>query len=1200
MTISKQQEAVIAKIVSYNPATWFLACESEVLKIPEEDRAEFGKILLEAMDVYKSKVQNVIPILKRGPNLNPEVNIRAWAMMHARFLARLFIKHPTLCERLCVKLSNETYNPGWKCHVRKFRDVEKHKNEIEEQVEAACRESQLFFSTHSGYNFVTTNHSNYSHDFQSKVQIYPPFEAQSRQAAAQSLLALSQSGSLLATGSVDKHSYESTSSTQLPSHQVTPLNVNGGHDQTTTSNSKSHAGEKHPKHVKFALDLEKSAAAELKAISRMNVNSFNCTPQEKAQQLQLERNLQAQIASQDDDLYGVSDDERDRPTSTTKFSNKAATPNRSPGIEDHLENENSSPAESVDGDNDERFSLLEMIDAMEFVAEHPWICEHLLVDHVWDEYKLFHEYNTEALKVAEEEIEDLNSVAAKEATPSSQKGTEVSLSTTSVHRTRSTSQTFYSLSVPPSYLVSQPRFTLSVDKPGLNDEANANNTTAVEEEHAITAAAKAGFVNRNFQLQVATVYRALGVVPTATGPVPSNHLPITRVQSSESSAPANNAAPPRDKSYDRSTSDRNRSTRSSQSSTGRYKATNPIFNDDTIIVDTPSLVPAYVYSVPDHIAPPRRGRSSEELVPAYAAPKRRSQSTVGQASVDHGTDANPSTSSDRAKKSLAPTMNRAQMREQLQIVAVYQSLGRQNERSSGNFGNDGARVEINVEVEEVSTAADALTPERIRRGRDAELYNGPHDHRIPSFSLQANVAATFTPDRFLNMHGGVGAPSDFGFNPFVNQNMAFGPGIATHRRTVTPVGRDQGSFAADRTHNEQEMGFAGVKFSGPRNRSLDYQIPGMYGQSQPVAALDNPREDFWINRGNLGNFGPIDTGLNMDVNMDLNADPVPTPHLNGIHGSNNFADFRGNYNFNFNVENMPFSGPRRSSHQLGTFNPDANPSGIGGMKKPFGSVNQNIDGVNQTPVGFEVIDEFTFHNTPLARINAGFGVGDMNQAFDQSGGMDPVDVPEIPRQDNAGTRSHPGETVAPVTPHRTRASTRSQRRYDLSARGGNYFQFQDTESVEGEAGDDYVDEEDEEDNEEDDEEEMEEDGFEEESPSKRARHRKNSSRGSTKNSARSPAKGSAKSTPRKSRKTPVKKGPKVAFNPRPASAPSTLDRGPLRRYHQTTINLSPGALGPQFNLEVSGRQRRLPFTTVAQNRAEFKKEFEMDSEDPDL
>ena len=93
MAISKQQEAVIAKIVAYNPATWFLACESEIVKIAEEDRAEFGKILLEAMDVYKSKVQNAIPILKRRPNLNPEVNMRAWAMMHARFLARLFIKH---------------------------------------------------------------------------------------------------------------------------------------------------------------------------------------------------------------------------------------------------------------------------------------------------------------------------------------------------------------------------------------------------------------------------------------------------------------------------------------------------------------------------------------------------------------------------------------------------------------------------------------------------------------------------------------------------------------------------------------------------------------------------------------------------------------------------------------------------------------------------------------------------------------------------------------------------------------------------------------------------------------------------------------------------------------------------------------------------------------------------------------------------
>ncbi|KAF7926037.1 uncharacterized protein EAE97_010337 [Botrytis byssoidea] len=1187
MAISKQQEAVIAKIVYYNPATWFLACESEVLKIPEQDRAEFGKILLEAMDVYRSKVQNVIPILKRGPNLNPEVNMRAWAMMHARFLARLFVKHPTLCERLCVKLSNETYNPGWKCHVRKFRDIEKHKNEIEEQVEAACRESRLFFSTHSGYNFVITNHSNSSRDSESKVQSYPRFEVQSREAAAQSLLALSQSVQT-------RNNYECTSSSQLPPPQFAPLEVNGGNEQTTTSNSKSHTGERHPKHVRFALTLEKSAAAELEAISRMNKNSFYHTAQEKAQKLQLESNLQAEIASQDDDLYGVSDDERDRPTNTTKFSNKAATPNRSTKIEDHLENKNPSPAETVDGDIDERFSLREMIDAMEFVAEHPWICEHLLVDHVWDEYKLFHEYNTEALKVAEEEIEELNRAVAKEATPSSQKGSEVSLSTTSVHRTRSTSQTFCLSSVPLSRIVSPPLSILSVNQASSTDEANANNMTAAEEEQAINAAAKAGFVNRNFQLQVATVYRALGVVPTATGPVPSNHPPINRVQSSESSAPANNAAPPQNKSYDRSTSDHNCPTRQSQSSTGRYKTTNPVVNGDTIIVDTSSLAPAHVYSVPDHIAPPRRGRSSEELVPAYAAPKRRSQATVGQESVDHSTNTKPSTSSDRSKKSLAPTMNRAQMREQLQIAAVYQSLGRQNEEPSGNFGNDGARVEMNEEVGEVSDAAEAIIPGRLRRGRDADLYNKPHDRRMPYFALQENVAATFTPDRFLNMHRGAGAPGDFGFNPFANQNMDFGPVLATYRRTATSTGQEQRSFAAGRTQNEQEIGFERVEFSGPGNHSLNHRIPGMYGPSQPITALDNPREDFWINRGNFGDFEPTGMGLNMYFNMDLNADSVQNPHLNDIHGSNNFADFGGNYNLDFNVENMPFSSPKRSSSQFGTFNPNADSSAFGSMKQSFGTANEKIDGVNQTPVVFEGMDEFMFHNTPLARINAGFGFDDMNQTFDQSGGMDPVHVPESARQDNAGTRSQPEETLAPVTPHRTRASTRSQRRYDLSARGGNYFRFQDTGSVEGEAGDDYVDEEDEEDNEEDVDEEIEEneeeeDDFEEDSPSKRARHHKNSSRGSRRNSARSPAKGFAKGTPRNSRKTPVKKGPKVAFNPRPASAPSTLDRGPLRRYHQTTINLSPGALGPQFNLEITGRQRRLPFTTVAQDRAEFKR-----------
>ncbi|TGO16997.1 hypothetical protein BPAE_0456g00010 [Botrytis paeoniae] len=1145
MAISKQQEAVIAKIVSYNPATWFLACESEALKIPEGDRAEFGKILLEAMDVYKSKVQNVIPILRRGPNLNPEVNIRAWAMMHARSLARFFIKHPTLCERLCVKLSNETYNPGWRCHVKKFKDIEDHKNEIEEQVEAACREGQLFFSTHSGYNFVITNHSDSFRGYHSKPQNLPRFEAQSRKTAAASLLALAQSDQA-------RHNYESTSSSQTPASQVTTLQVNSSHDQTTTSNSKSYNGENQPKHVRFALALEKNAAAELEAISKINGNTFYRTPQEKAYQLQLERNLQAQIASQNDDLYGVSDDERDRPTSATKLnnekkiatsrnvrrigatklavipdsdiednndsearasenrqglgsrrslslskiqgntSNDAASPNRSLGIEDKIGNKTFSPAESVDGDNDEHFSLREMIDAMEFVAEHPWICEHLLVNHVWDEYKLFHEYNTEALKVAEEAIEDSNWAAAKEATPSSHKGTEVGSSITSLNRTRSTSQTSRSPSGPQFQPVSQS--TPSVCQADSIDEANANNMTAAEEEQAITAAAKAGFVNRNFQLQVATVYRALGVVPTAAGLVPSNNPPLNRVQSSESFAPTNNAPPLRERSSDRSASGHSQLKCRSRSSMGRYKATNPVVDDDTIIVDTSSRVPAHVHSVPDYIAPPRCGRSSEELVPAYAAPKCRSQSSIGQESAAHGTDVDHTTSSGRVKKSLAPAMNRAQIREQLQIAAVYQSLGRQNEMPSGNFGNDGARVEMEEEVQAFPSAIHTLTPGKIRRGRDAGLYEIPRDHRIPSFGLQANAPETFAQDRSLGMHGGVGAPSGFDSNPFVNRNMDFGPGLTTHCRAATSAS------------------------GGTRN--FNHQISGTYGISQPIAALDNSREDFWINRGNFGDFGPIGMGLNMDVNMDLDPDLFQAPNLNDIHGSgNHLADFRGNFNFDFSVENMQFPGPRRSSRNFGAFNPDASSSGFGGMKQPFGSVNQNIDGMDQAPVGFEGMDEFTFHNKSLAQINAGFGFGDMNQSFDQPDRMDPVDVSEIPRRGKADARSQPGEAFTPVTPNRTRASS---------------------------------------------------------------------------------SKGSSKGTPRRSRKTPVKKGPKVAFNPRPASVPSTLDRGPPRRYHQTKINISPGARGPQLNLGISRLQGRLPFTTVAQDRAGFKKEFEMNPEDPDL
>ncbi|ATZ48706.1 hypothetical protein BCIN_03g08900 [Botrytis cinerea B05.10] len=1175
MAISKQQEAVIAKIVAYNPATWFLACESEIVKIAEEDRAEFGKILLEAMDVYKSKVQNAIPILKRGPNLNPEVNMRAWAMMHARFLARLFIKHPTLCKRLCVKLSNEIYNPGWRFHVQKFKDIEKHKGEIEEQVEAACRENDAYYN------------------------------------------------------------YESTSSSHLPSPQIMPLQVHGGHDQTTTSNSQSSTRENQPKHVRIALALEKSAAAELEAISKMNGNSFYRTTQEKSHQLHLERNIQSQIALQN----GVSDDELDRLTSTKKLKKRkrtsdsrrisaaeaaiipvsdigdkqstsrnsdgeirvsdnrqevssrqdlslssmqgnalseAATTNLSLGIEYNFINNNSSPAESVDRDSDERFSLREMIDAMEFVAEHPWVCENLLVHHVWDEYKLFHEYNTEALKVAEEEIQELNRAAARKATSYRHKGTEVGSPNNSVHFTRSTNQTSHLTSLPPARLVSSSQSTPSEANP--TDEANENDMTAAEGEQAIAGAAQAGFGNRNFQLQVATVYRALGVVPTATGPVPSNHARFYHDQSSESFAPNNNAPLRRARSSDRSSHENNGPKRRRQSS----KMAHPVVDEDTIVVDTSSLVAAHVHSVPDYIAPSRRGRSSEDFIPAYAPPRRRSQATIGQASVAHGTGANPATNSDRANISLAPAATRAQMREQLQVAAVCQSLGRQNEMLSEDLGNDGARVEMEG-VEGAPSEIHALTSGMIHRGRDDSMYKIHHDCRIPSFGLQANVSETFAQDQFLNLHGGAGAPSDFCFNYIANQNMDSGIGLAPHHRVATAAGQYQEGFFDNQTRREQEMGFLGVGFPGPGTLSFNHQIPGIHGLSQPIAALDNPQENFWMHRSNFTDFGPFSMGLGMEDNMDLelNMDPsaniLPAPNLNDIRGpENNLADSRGNFNFDFGTDNMPFQGPRQPSHHLGAFNPDAGSAGFSDMKQSFGSINQNPGGINQAPVGFEGMNDFMSQSTPPAQFNGQFEFGNMNQSFHQPGRMDPVNVLEPPRRDRAGARSQPGEAVAPETPHRTRAGTRSQRHSGLSARVGNHFRFQDTESVDGDGDGDFVDGEDEEQDEEDGEEEVvededDEDDFEEESPSKRARHRKDSSRGSVRNSAKAPAKGSAKGTPRKSRKSPVKKGPKVAFNPRPASAPSTLDRGPARRYHQTTINISPGAFGHQLNLEIPER-----------------------------
>jgi hypothetical protein len=59
------------------------------------------------------------------------------------------------------------------------------------------------------------------------------------------------------------------------------------------------------------------------------------------------------------------------------------------------------------GEEMEHFSLRETIEAMEYIADHPWICNYALVHHFWDEYKVFQGYKEQAKAVEEEEKREL-------------------------------------------------------------------------------------------------------------------------------------------------------------------------------------------------------------------------------------------------------------------------------------------------------------------------------------------------------------------------------------------------------------------------------------------------------------------------------------------------------------------------------------------------------------------------------------------------------------------------------------------------------------------------------------------------------------------------------------------------------------------------------------------------------------------------
>ncbi|KAA8573232.1 hypothetical protein EYC84_003729 [Monilinia fructicola] len=134
MVLSKKQESIIIDILGFAPETWIPAIALQVDKIPAENRVEFGERLLNRISSYQVKVQHTASILRRGPNLDPKENHRAFSLMHASYLSHLFIAHPTLCERLCDNLIKQTHNHGWKYKVDQWREIETNKLQIKDQL----------------------------------------------------------------------------------------------------------------------------------------------------------------------------------------------------------------------------------------------------------------------------------------------------------------------------------------------------------------------------------------------------------------------------------------------------------------------------------------------------------------------------------------------------------------------------------------------------------------------------------------------------------------------------------------------------------------------------------------------------------------------------------------------------------------------------------------------------------------------------------------------------------------------------------------------------------------------------------------------------------------------------------------------------------------------------------------------------------
>lgn len=89
-------------------------------------------------------------------------------------------------------------------------------------------------------------------------------------------------------------------------------------------------------------------------------------------------------------------------------------------------------------ETDDRFSLVEIMDAMEYVGQHPTTCRKML--DLWPEYRVFQEYNLEAWSVIEGEVEE-ESKQEQRAAASAREGMSFEHPSATTRITRSSSRT---------------------------------------------------------------------------------------------------------------------------------------------------------------------------------------------------------------------------------------------------------------------------------------------------------------------------------------------------------------------------------------------------------------------------------------------------------------------------------------------------------------------------------------------------------------------------------------------------------------------------------------------------------------------------------------------------------------------------------------------------------------------------------------